>query len=313
MKIVCFGGGTGLPSLLSGLKTNPWIEATAIVSMFDSGGSSGVLRDRYGILPPGDIMRCMLALSEDEKTARKILLKRINHTLVPGHTGGNLLLYALESVYGSYPAAVDALGQILSIKGTVIPVSLEASSLCARYEDGSKACNEVEVDDGLKNGKGISAVMLEPSATAYAPAFEAIRTTDAICIGPGSFYTSILPNFLPIGIREVIAATRVPVIFISNLLTEGKGMEDMSVSKMVAMLESYIGRPVTNVIMNSAVPGQELIDRYASEGKTILSLGDAALLGNRVLSAPIWTDLEIARHDSEKLAQLVYALAGKII
>jgi uncharacterized cofD-like protein len=313
MKIVCFGGGTGLPSLLSGLKKNPWIEATAIVSMFDSGGSSGVLRDRYGILPPGDIMRCMLALSEDEKTARKILLKRINHTVVPGHTGGNLLLYALESVYGSYPAAVDALGQILSIKGTVIPVSLEPSSLCARYEDGSEACNEVMVDEELKNGKVIATVSLQPSASAYAPAMEAIQKTDAICIGPGSFYTSVLPNFLPVGIKEAISSTKVPVIFIANLLTEGKGMESLDVSKMVAIIESHIGRPLTKVIVNSAMPGKELVERYAGEGKSILSVGDAAVLGDRLVSAPIWTDLEIARHDSGKLAQLVYALAGKII
>ena len=139
MRITCFGGGTGLPSLLSGLKKNPWIDVTAVVSMFDSGGSSGALRDRYGILPPGDILKCLLALAEDEKGARKILLKRINHATSPGHTGGNLLLFALERIYGSYPDAVDALAQILSVKGRVIPVSLEPSSLCARYDDGSEA------------------------------------------------------------------------------------------------------------------------------------------------------------------------------
>ncbi len=313
MKITCFGGGTGLPSLLTGLKKNPWMDVAAVVSMFDSGGSSGVLRDRYGILPPGDILKCLLALAEDEKGARKILLKRINHSVTPGHTGGNLLLFALEKIYGSYPDAVSALAQVLSVKGTVIPISLESSSLCAKYEDGSEACNEVEVDEGMEKGKKIASMFLKPSVTAYAPAIDAIRGADVICIGPGSFYTSILPNFLPDGITAAIAGTSIPVIFIANLLTEGWGMGDATVSSIVADLESRLGRPVSRVIMNTARPPDELIARYTCEGKYLLPVGDASALGDRLIAAPVWSDPTIARHDSEKLAALVYALAGKIV
>src|SRR3989338_1279919 len=117
IKIVCFGGGTGMPSLLSGLKHNPWFEVTAVVNMFDTGGSSGELKDRFGILPPGDVLKCMLALSEDEVVARKILLKRISHPSFSGHTGGNLLLFAFEKVYGNQLDAVNALSHILSVQG----------------------------------------------------------------------------------------------------------------------------------------------------------------------------------------------------
>jgi uncharacterized cofD-like protein len=313
MRITCFGGGTGLPSLLSGLKKNPWIDVTAVVSMFDSGGSSGVLRDRYGILPPGDILKCLLALAEDEQGARKILLKRIKHESLPGHTGGNLLLYAFEKIYGSYPDAVAALAQILSVKGNVVPVSLDSSSLCARYEDGSEALCEVEVDRGMEAGKKIASMFLDPMVRAYEPAIDAIRSADAICVGPGSFYTSVLPNFLPEGIGEAVKTSDAPIIFVANLLTEGRGMSDATISSLVAKIESHIGRPVARVIANCAKPGDELTARYTCEGKYILPIGDAAALDSRVITAPIWTDREIARHDSEKLAALVYAAAGKLI
>lgn len=307
MKIVCFGGGTGLPSLLSGLKKNPWLDVTAIVSMFDSGGSSGVLRDRFGILPPGDILKCLLALSEDEKAARALLLRRIEHKQMPGHTGGNLLLYALEKVYGNYPDAIRALGQILSIHGTVVPVSIEKSSLGAEYEDGSRAKNEVEVDDGVRKGKKIARLFLEPSVQASPDALDAIRRADVLVAGPGSLYTSVLPNFLPTGIRDAVVASRAPVIFICNLLSEGKGMEGMGVKEIVQTVEAELGRPVANVVVNTAVPDDDVVMRYAAESKYPLRPGGEDLDG-RLVSADLWTDRSIARHDSMKLAELVFAL-----
>ena len=110
IKVVCFGGGTGLPTLLAGLKKNPWLEISAIVTMFDTGGSSGELKDKFGILPPGDVLKCLLALSKDEKFTREIFLKRIANHSSPGHTGGNILLLGLEKVFGNMTAAIDALG-----------------------------------------------------------------------------------------------------------------------------------------------------------------------------------------------------------
>ena len=165
----------------------------------------------------------------------------------------------------------------------------------------------------MERGKRIVEMLLRPSVAAYALAIEAIRQADAICIGPGSFYTSVIPNFLPDGIKTAFAETSVPVIFIANLLTEGRGMEDATVSSMVSIIESHIGRPLSKVIMNNAKPGDDLIAKYTCEGKHLLPIGDAPALGDRVMSVPIWSDREIARHDSDKLAQLVYALAGSLI
>jgi uncharacterized cofD-like protein len=309
-KIVCFGGGTGLPALLSGLKRNPWVEATAVVSMFDNGGSSGVLRDRFGILPPGDILKCLLALSEDEIVARKILLKRIENRVLPGHTGGNMLLMALERVYGNYMDAVDALGQILSIKGSVIPISLENTALCARYMDGSKAAGEVNVDKTMWEGHEVHELYLDPPVRATQSAISAIEHADALCIGPGSLYTSVLSNFLAGGIKEAISATTAPCIFICNLLIEGEGMKGFSISKVVRLVEQGIGRKLSAVIVNDSVPDADSLRRYADERKyPIDSNHIPPELADRIVRSHLWTDPSIARHDSDRLAEEVFALA----
>lgn len=300
-----------MASVLSGLKKNPWINVTAIVTMFDSGGSSGVLRDRFGVLPPSDVMRCMVALSEDEAVARKILMKRIDHHEHPGHTGGNLLLLSFERMYGNYPDAVDALAQILSARGRVVPVSLVQSSLKATYTDGSGAKDEVDVDVGMRNGKTVDRVFLEPDVPASPDALDAIRSADLFVIGPGSLYTSVIPPLLPTGIREGLMASHAPVVFISNLLIEGKGLEGMSITENAHVTESYIGRPFDAVICNTRLPGTETLARYAAEQKLPLlsSEKDVAALGDRLVCADLWTDPVIARHDSDRLAQMVYALA----
>src|SRR5512134_1595654 len=136
LNVGCFGGGTGLPSLLGGLKTNPWLRLNAVVTMFDSGGSSGQLRDELGVLPPGDVLRCALALSRHEGEARRVLLARLptlEHTKLGGHTGGNLLLSMMERYSGDFLAAVDGLRSLLGVAGRVWPVSVQQASVCAEY------------------------------------------------------------------------------------------------------------------------------------------------------------------------------------
>jgi uncharacterized cofD-like protein len=311
LNIVCFGGATGMSSVLSGLKKNPWINVTAIVSMFDSGGSSGVLRDRFGILPPSDVMRCLVALSEDETVARKILMKRIENDAQPGHTGGNLLLLSLERMYGNYPDAVDALAQILSARGRVVPVALIQSSLKAVYTDGSRAEHEADVDVGMRAGKVVEHLFLDPDVPASAEAFKAIKDADVFVIGPGSLYTSVLPSLLPIGIRDALSASSAPIFFIGNLLIEGQGMSQLSVNDNVRLAEALTGRRFEAVICNTQLPEQETLDRYAQEQKTPLlaSDRDQTELGTRLVPADLWTDPTIARHDSDRLAQLIFALA----
>src|SRR5215211_9439531 len=147
LNIGCVGGGTGLPSLLGGLKTNPWLTLNAVVTMFDSGGSSGQLRDELGVLPPGDVLKCALALARNEREARRVLLSRMpmpEHARLRGHTGGNLLLSMMERYSGDFLAAVDGLRALLGVKGSVWPVSVEPASLCAQYGDDSTTRGEVE-------------------------------------------------------------------------------------------------------------------------------------------------------------------------
>ena len=227
LNVGCFGGGTGLPSLLGGLKRNPWLRLHAVVTMFDSGGSSGVLRDELGVLPPGDVLKCALALARNESEARRVLLSRLptlEHARLAGHTGGNLLLSMMEQYSGDFLAAVDGLRRLLGCSGHVWPVSTERATLCAAYRDGTAARGEPEVDAGQREGRVIERVWLEPPATIHPAAAEAIAGLDAIIIGPGSFYTSLMPTCLVRGVREAVAEVRGPVIYIANLLTEGGGM-----------------------------------------------------------------------------------------
>jgi uncharacterized cofD-like protein len=315
IRVVCFGGGTGMPSLLRGLKTDSNLDITAIVGMFDNGGSSGELRDKFGILPPGDILKCLLALAEDDASARKILLRRIEHKKFPGHTGGNVLLMGLEKVYEDYRDAVRALGQILSVRGTVVPVALTQGVLCAEHADGFVSKGEVGVDKRLFEGREIKRLFLEPNVEASLEALEAIRTADILCAGPGSFYTSVIPNFLPRGIKEVIRDSGAPIIFIANLLTEGDGMHGYTVPRVVEVFEQYLGKKVNAIVVNTKVPGKKVLDRYEAERKRPLRM-DVERLGAvdpRFIPEDLWLDEGIARHDSEHLANVVSRIIAKMV
>ena len=311
MRIVCFGGGTGMPALLSGLKTHPFLEVTAVVNMFDTGGSSGELKDRFGILPPGDVLKCVLALAEDEVSARRILLKRIQNAAHPNHTGGNVLLMGLEKVYGNYLDAVHALSQILSIHGRVLPVTQSVTTLCAEYADGSMARGEVHVDEGIGNGKRLTRLFLDPQVDAEPLTIEAIRTADVLVVGPGSFYTSSLPNVLPRGIREAIRASSARLVNIANLLTEAKGMEEFSLERIRAEVEAYAGRSVDIQIANTRMPDESTREAYQREGKRPLLATPEDLQNPIVIGVDVWQDPHIARHDSARLAEtLIRVIQG---
>src|SRR5213078_2792002 len=165
LSIGCFGGGTGMPSVLGGLKSNPWLHVNAVVTMFDSGGSSGQLRDELGVLPPGDVLKCALALARNEGEARRVLLSRLptleHHARLAGHTGGNLLLSMMQQYSGDFLAAVDGLRSLLGCAGRVWPVSVEPSSVCAEYDHGVRTRGEVEVDAAHAHG-GVTRLWLEP-------------------------------------------------------------------------------------------------------------------------------------------------------
>lgn len=312
LNIGCFGGGTGLPSLLGGLKNNPWLRLNAVVTMFDSGGSSGQLRDELGVLPPGDVLKCALALAPNEAEARRVLLARLptlEHDRLGGHTGGNLLLSMMERYSGDFLAAVEGLRALLGCSGRVWPVSVEQATLCAEYADGTTTRGEVEVDARQSQGQFVRRIWLDPAVSIHPAAARAIRGFDAIVIGPGSFYTSLLPIFLVRGIVEALAEVRGPVILVANLLTEGRGMRGFTAGEAVRKIAEAIQRPVDVVIVNTGRPSEETLARYAAEHKEPLPLGDVPP-GCEVVTGEFWTG-PIARHDRRRLAYAVWGVLAE--
>src|SRR5437660_2976551 len=226
LNIGCFGGGTGLPSLLGGLKSNPWLHVNAVVTMFDSGGSSGQLRDELGVLPPGDILKCALALSRNAREARRVLLARLpmlEHTRLGGHTGGNLLLSMMQRYSGDFLDAIDGMRALLGCRGRVWPVSVQQASVCAEYGAGSATRGEVEVDAGQTSGRFVRKIWLEPPVSIHPAGAKAISEFDAVIIGPGSFYTSLMPIFLVRAVADAPADTKGRVVLVAHLPTAGRG------------------------------------------------------------------------------------------
>lgn len=312
LSVGCFGGGTGLPSLLGGLKTNPWLDVNAVVTTFDSGGSSGQLRDELGVLPPGDVLRCALALARNEREARTILLSRLptlEHARLGGHTGGNLLLSMMAQYSGDFLAGVDALRALLGCRGRVWPISLDQASLCAEYGDGSTSRGEVAVDEGHSRGQPVGRLWLEPDAAIHPAVAAAITRFDAAIIGPGSFYTSLLPIFLVRGAADALATVRGPVILVANLLTEGRGMKGFTAGDAVRWISDTIERPIDVVILNASRPHVTALDRYAAEHKEPLEAGDIPR-GCEVICGDFWSG-EIARHHRRRLAYAVWAVLAR--
>jgi uncharacterized cofD-like protein len=312
LTLGCFGGGTGLPSLLGGLKANPWLDVNAVVTMFDSGGSSGQLRDELGVLPPGDVLKCALALARNEREARRVLLSRLpmlEHARLGGHTGGNLLLSMMEQYSGDFFAAVEGLRTLLGCAGRVWPISVERATICAEYADGTRSRGEVEVDAGQWAGHAITRLWLEPPAMLNEQTAAAIPGFDAIVIGPGSFYTSLMPIFLVNGAAEAVRRVPGPLILVTNLLTEGRGMWQFTAGEAVRLMSETIGRPIDVVIVNTARPDAATLRRYAAEHKHPLEIGTVPD-GCEVVTGDFWCG-EIARHDRRRLAQAVWAVVAR--
>jgi len=312
LNVGCFGGGTGLPSLLGGLKRNPWLHANAVVTMFDSGGSSGQLRDELGVLPPGDILKCALALSRNEREARRVLLARLpmlEHARLGGHTGGNLLLSMMQRYSGDFLDAIDGLRALLGCRGRVWPVSGQQATVCAEYGDGSLTRGEVEVDAGQSSGRFVRRIWLEPPVAIHPAVAKAIGEFDAVIIGPGSFYTSLMPIFLVRGVAEALATMKGPIILVANLLTEGRGMAGFTAADAVTRLEEAIQRRVDVIITNVKWPSPQVLGRYALEHKEPLVPGSLPS-HCELVGGEFWRG-EIARHDRLRLAYAVWAVLSR--
>lgn len=311
INLGCFGGGTGLPTLLGGLKPNPWLQLNAVVTMFDSGGSSGQLRDELGVLPPGDVLRCALALSRNEGEARRVLLARLphEHARLSGHTGGNLLLSMMERYSGDFLEAVDALRALLGCQGRVWPVSVEQATLCAEYADGTLTRGEVAVDEGHARGHHVTRVWLEPAAPILPQVEEAIAQFDAVIIGPGSFFTSLMPTLLVDGVSTALGRVRGPIILVANLLTEGRGMNGFTAADAAGWVSRTIGRPVDVIIANDGFPPAEVLAQYAAEHKQPLASGEPPP-GTELVLGDFWRS-EIARHDRRRLSYALWSVLSR--
>lgn len=319
-SIVVIGGGTGTFTVLSGLKKYP-VNLTAIVAMSDSGGSTGILRDELGVLPPGDVARCLVALSRKDVLMRALMDYRFDGGKLKGHRFGNLLLSALEKVTGSFDLAVEKASDILRTNGRVIPSTLDKVNLVAQV--GKRMIRGEEQIQMTKLNGSLKKLFLEPSGRANPKALEAIRTADAIVIGPGGFYTGVVTNLLVRGIPEAIRRSKAKKIFVCNLMTKVEHTRDYSVADYARALEEYLGAPVDAVIYNNKQPRPSLLKRYAREGDTLTSW-DVLPKGRELIGADLLArraskfqkigtpskEASLVRHDQDRLAATIAKTLG---
>ncbi|MDO8529657.1 MAG: YvcK family protein, partial [bacterium] len=241
-NVVTIGGGTGSFMLLSGLKKYP-VNISAIVSMADDGGSTGVLRDELGVLPPGDVRQCLVALSDSSEELRDLMNYRFENGRLGGHSFGNIFLSALEKINGSFSKGVEEAIKILSVKGEVIPVTDEDMRLFIKLKNGKMIRGENELDHNREiNAIGIKKVFLDPKVEVNEKAVKKIKDADLIIIGPGDFYGSISPNLLVGGICEAIKKSTAEVILNCNLTNKKGQTERFDLDSYVLEINNYIGR-----------------------------------------------------------------------
>ena len=319
-KIVCLGGGTGTSTALSGLKKYP-ISLSVIVSMFDSGGSNKVIRDEFGLLPTSDLRQCFVALAEDgnglERTLRNLFVHRFhNGNGINGMTFGNLFMAALSDILGSQIEAIKKTGQILKIKGKVIPVSLNDSNLVAIYENGKTVVGEDLIDEPRHNGKiKIKKVYLRPKAKAYPEAIKEIMRADLVVIGPGDLYTSLITNLLVNGISDAVKKTKAKVVYVMNLMTKYGQTYGFNASDHIRALEKYLGKNnIDFILINSKQIPSLSVEKYKKQNESPVSddlEGDYFKVVRKDLLSQKETkkipgDIlkrSLVRHDSKKLAK----------
>ena len=326
--IVTIGGGTGSFNLLSGLK-NYNIEISAIVSMADDGGSTGRLRDELGVLPPGDVRQCLVALSDSSAMLRKLMQYRFEKGELAGHNFGNLFLSALEKTQGGFLRGVEEVSKILNVKGAVIPVSSENMKLNIELKNKDVIVGEKQLDHNKKiRSIGIEKVCLNPKVRANRKAIEAIKKADMIVIGPGDHYGSIIPNLLVNGISEAIKKSKAKVIYNCNLTNKKGQTGDFDLDKYAQEINGYLGgERIDFVLFNVNGISKQLIEKYEKkEGKNSIVKFNAGSNEKRtykvVLSNIVKNNLaqnkkgdlladtrSLIRHDSDKLAKALMMIS----
>lgn len=310
-RVVAIGGGTGLSTMLRGLKVYS-TNITAIVTMADDGGSSGKLRE-HGMLPPGDLRNCIAALAEAEPLMTQLFDHRFKGLgELQGHSLGNLIVAAMYEMTGDFDQAVRETSKVLAIRGRVLPSTLDDIRMGALLADGTRVMGQVNVN----KSEGIQEVFLQPERPkALESAVKAIHEAEVIVIGPGSLYTSIIPNLLVPEIAEAIKASKAPKIYVCNVMTQPNETVGYSAADHVRAIIRHIGQGViTHVMLNSGKVPPEVVERYREKGADYIQPDETEIemLGVRPIHGPFIDVSNVVRHHPHKLAAAIFRIAARI-
>ena len=311
-KIVVVGGGTGLSALLRGLKQYT-CNLTAIVTVSDDGGSSGKLRDELGIQPPGDVRNCLVALAETEDIMDTLFSYRFESGALEGHSLGNLLLAGLTDTFGDFQKGIEQVSKVFAMRGKVFPSTLEQVVLIADLEDGTRVVGETAVR--VTEGK-IDRVYLEPGDCHPVPeALQALEEADLIVLGPGSLYTSVLPNLLVVGLREKIRQVKAPCVYVCNVMTEKGETDGYRVSDHLKAILDHCGTGFVDAVL--ATKGKikaPLLKRYVAEEAVpvITDPKEVEQLGAKYYEANLVQVGNVVRHDPDRLAKELIRLLFRL-
>lgn len=327
IDIVAIGGGTGLSTLLRGLKSyvdaeGPWAirNLAAIVTVTDEGGSSGVMRREFGILPPGDIRNCIVALAEEEDRLSKLFSYRFDEdSALRGHSLGNLLLKALTDITGGFEDAIIAASEVLNIRGEIFPSTLQDVRLRARLEDGTELVGEVEISGSVLGEKvrndvrksRITNLSIEPEdAAPVQKALDAIRNADLVLIGPGSLYTSVLPNLVLKPLAEALRTARGLRVYVCNVMTQPGETDGYSAEDHLRAIVEHAGLVADVMIINGRRPSPAILEAYASQNQVPVEFDLEAIrdLGVTPFFGDIIAEGNYVRHDSQSLAETIFRL-----
>ncbi len=316
-KIVAVGGGTGLSTMLRGLKQYT-SNLTALVTVADDGGGSGVLREDLGMLPPGDIRNCILALADTEPIMQKLLQYRFQDGMLKGQSFGNLFLAAMDGISDSFEEAVKKMSDVLAVTGKVLPITLEDVRLCADIENGETILGEYNIGHREGSKARINRVFLNQSSVKpLKEAIDAIMEADIVVLGPGSLYTSIIPNLLVDGVCEALQKTKGIIVYVCNVMTQPCETEGYTLSDHIKAIEKHSRKGIIDFcVVNTAPIPDDLSDRYKKDGAELVRVDSDVVekMGIEIITGDFKAiNNNYVRHDSNKLAKKIIELVSDFV
>lgn len=306
-NIVALGGGTGLAQLLTGIKKYT-DKITAVVTVTDDGGSSGELRKEFGILPPGDIRNCLVALADEEKLMSNLFQYRFRGDgRLGGHSFGNIFITAMTHLCGSIVEGIEQASKVLAIKGKVLPVTLENLELAAKLFNGKIIYGESNI---TKQGKNIKRIFFNPQRQPKPAPYviNSLKKADAIVLGPGSLFTSLIPNLLVKGVKHILKKLKIPKIYIANLMTEPQETSNFKLSDYVKAIENHIGFfPFNYLLVNNGKISKKMLKKYSKEESfpVEVDLEKLKKYNIKIILNDFVEEKDYIRHNPEKLAKAI--------